>query len=390
MARAIDVSLLKKIKQHGAGANLDVSACFSCGNCTVVCPLAAESGDFPRRMIRRAQIGMEEEILASEEIWRCYACGECTETCPRQADPAGFMAALRSYAIARYDFTGIAGLASRSVAGSLLVFTMFSIVFALLLLGKQGQFSAPTPMFSFIPGEWIHLLGVALFLVVGLSMALSVASMTRRFLRQQAGKGVVLQASDLPGALFEAIRDVFLHERFRQCEQTSEERIGPTHSGTKPWLAHAAVIGGFLAMLVATTLDYLLKPIGSPVPPWYPMRVLGTLGGIVCLWGLGVMLHRRWKAQDVPWKKSAPSDWLFLLLLAATVFTGLVAEISVYLPASVFTHLAFFVHVVLAMDLVALLPLTKFAHAMLRTVALGLHAWRSKSTRSEHTAGAEA
>jgi nitrate reductase gamma subunit len=136
------------------------------------------------------------------------------------------------------------------------------------------------------------------------------------------------------------------------------------------------VMGGFLAMLLATTLDFLLKPIGSPAPPWYPMRLLGAVGGIVCLYGLTIALGRRLSAAEVPWRKSAFSDWFFPVLLAATVLTGLFTEIAVYLPMNTVGHAVFFVHVVLAMDLVAMLPLTKFAHALYRTLALVLFAWR--------------
>ena len=119
MARVVNTGLLRNIKRHGPAGTLDVSACFNCGNCVAVCPLAEDSTGFPRRMIRMAQVGMEQELLASDDLWRCYACGECTETCPRQADPASFMAAARSYSIARYDFTGLSGLANRSAAGNL-------------------------------------------------------------------------------------------------------------------------------------------------------------------------------------------------------------------------------------------------------------------------------
>jgi nitrate reductase gamma subunit len=106
------------------------------------------------------------------------------------------------------------------------------------------------------------------------------------------------------------------------------------------------------------------------------MRLLGAVGGIVCLYGLTIALGRRLSAAEVPWRKSAFSDWFFPVLLAATVLTGLFTEIAVYLPMNTVGHAVFFVHVVLAMDLVAMLPLTKFAHALYRTLALVLFAWR--------------
>lgn len=378
MARVVNTSLLKKIKRHGEGGALDVSACFNCGNCTAVCPLAEETAGFPRRMIRMAQVGMERELLASEELWRCYACGECTRTCPRQADPAEFMAAARSYAISRYDFTGLAGLVNRSIFGNLLVFSVFSLIFVLLLSARMYPAGPQAPLFDFLPGWWIHDIGVALFAVVGLSAAFGMISMLMRFRTEQRDGGAALRLAALPGAIVTGVFDALLHSRFRQCE-SAEEAAEPSTEPLvlRPWFVHATVMGGFLAMLLATTLDYLLKPIGSPVPPWYPMRLLGAAGGLVCLYGLIVMLVRRIRAKEVPWRKSAFADWFFPSLLAATVLTGLATETAVYLPLGSAGHTIFLVHVVLAMDLIAMLPLTKFAHVLYRTLALVLYSWRS-------------
>lgn len=392
MARVVNTSLLSKIKKHGAGRTLDVSACFNCGNCTAVCPLAEDSGGFPRRVIRMAQVGMEQELLASEELWRCYACGECTQTCPRQADPAAFMAATRSYAISRYDFTGLAALANRSALGNLFVFGLFSAVFSGLLAATMNAGQPNLPLFRFLPGEWIHDIGVVLFAIVGLSAFLGVASMFWRFWRLQGQHGHALPLSALPRAVYSALSDALLHQRFQQCDtESSASGRAAQPWYLRPWLVHASVMGGFLAMLLATTLDFLLKPIGSPAPPWYPMRLLGAVGGIVCLYGLSIVLLRRAQGKEHPYTKSSFSDWFFPILLTLTVATGLACEVIVYLPSPATAgHILFFTHVVLAMDLVAMLPLTKFAHVLYRTVALGLFAWRHAPAKAEVSAGAEA
>ena len=377
MARNVDTQLLRKIEKHGSGGALDVSACFNCGNCTAVCPLAEETAGFPRRMIRMAQVGMERELLAGEDLWRCYACGECSRTCPRQADPAEFMAAARSYAITRYDFTGLAGFVNRSAFGNLLIFAVFSVIFEAVLSIKANPVGQQTKLFNFLPGWWIHNIGVVLFAVVGLSAAIGMISMIARFRAEWHSPESPLRFTALPAAIVAGISDALLHTRFRQCdsaEETAEPRKEPLL--LRAWLVHAAVMGGFLAMLIATTLDYMLKPIGSPVPPWYPMRLLGAAGGLVCLYGLTVILSRRFRASEVPWRKSAFSDWFFPVLLYVTVLTGLVTEFAVYLPMKSFGDAIFFIHVVLAMDLIAMLPLTKFAHVLYRTLALVLFAWR--------------
>jgi len=392
MARVVDVSLLRKIKLHGAGKTLDVSTCFNCGNCTAVCPLAQDSAGFPRRMIRMALVGMEQELLASEDLWRCYACGECTQTCPREADPAEFMAAARSYAVSRYDFTGLAGLANRSVIGNLSVFALFSACFSLLLMSKENPGGPNLPLFDFLPGVWIHNIGVVLFTVVGLSAFFGIASMAVRYWRQRRGEGVALSFEALPGAVYSALSDALLHRRFRECD-TEAKQLDPALQPwyLRPWLVHASVMGGFLAMLLATTLDFMLKPIGSPVPPWYPMRILGAVGGVVCLYGLVIVLFRRAQGKETPYKKSSFTDWFFPVLLTVTVLTGLLCEMIVYLPSpTALGHWVFFAHVVLAMDLVALLPLTKFAHVLYRTLALILFAWRHAPAAETITADVQA
>ena len=374
MSHEVDVALLENIRKFGSGGALDVNACFNCGNCTAVCPLAQESSGFPRRVIRMAQVGLREELLASEEIWSCYACGECTQTCPREADPAQFMAAARAYAISRYDMTGISRLMSGSLAGLVGVFLALSAFFTMLLLSKRGDLNGhPLALFEFIPGEWVHRIGVVLFAVIGLSAAAGLASMVYRVVKQKraADQATFSLAGLLPAALF-AVYESLAHRRFRPCE--TDQEVRPVY--LRPWFVHASIMGGFLAMLAATTLDYLFKPIGSMVPPWNPVRILGTLGGLVCLYGIGIAAMRRLRGNEVPYNRSSSTDWFFLLLLAATVFTGLLTEIVVYLPRpSMFGYILFLLHIVLAMDLIVLMPLTKFAHVLYRPAALALHHW---------------
>ncbi|GAF99748.1 unnamed protein product, partial [marine sediment metagenome] len=48
-ALTVKPNVFKTIKKFGA---FDVSACFSCGQCTVTCPLSVSGNEFPRKMIR--------------------------------------------------------------------------------------------------------------------------------------------------------------------------------------------------------------------------------------------------------------------------------------------------------------------------------------------------
>jgi len=84
MSYRADPSLLLELKKYG---DVNIEACFNCGNCTAICPLSTDETPFPRNNIRRLQLGLREQMLVSVDPWLCYYCGDCTETCPRQAEP---------------------------------------------------------------------------------------------------------------------------------------------------------------------------------------------------------------------------------------------------------------------------------------------------------------
>lgn len=386
MAHVIDLDLVRRIRELGA---FDINACFNCGNCTAVCPISKEDDNFPRRMVRFAQLGMEERLLSEKNLWLCYYCGECSDTCPRQAEPGEFMASARRYAITRYDPTGISWLMHRSPLTCLVAFAGFSLLFTLLLLWKSGRMNLErTALFEFIPGPFIHDLGIVTLLLVAALTVLGLALMAYRIVKAgaRAGRLPVLSTGPIVRALKYAISESLGQRRYRDCEETRS----PLY--LKPWFVHVTILWGFLGLLAATALDYLFKPIGSPVPPWYPMRILGTLAGAACLYGTSVAILRRLSKPTKYYSHSRFSDWFFLLLLFLTVATGFVVEVAVYRPPSTFSYVILMVHVVLAMDLIVLLPFSKFAHAVYRPLALFMHEWieQSKAVGEQEDAARQA
>lgn len=376
MAYIVDTGLMDRIRRYGA---FDVSACFNCGNCTAVCPLSKEQTNFPRRLIRYGQVGMEDRLLADKDLWMCYYCGECSQTCPRQASPGEYMAAARRYAISRYDVTGLSRAMFRWPALMVIVFILVSGLMSLLLLWHKGDVNGqPLALFQFIPGQVIHDLGVGVFAVIGLAGLMGLTSMIWRFRTVQRTGGVHLALSwpVLAGAVTYAVTESLAQFRYRQCDSEGS----PSPFRPRPWLVHAVMLWGFLGMLTATGLDFLFKPIGSSVSPWYPMRLLGALSGLVCLAGLSITIYRRYTKPTLGYAQTRLADGFFLGLLTATVVTGLATELVVYLPVpALLAYGLFLVHVVLAMDLIALLPVTKFAHAIYRPAALFLHRWAELS-----------
>jgi heterodisulfide reductase subunit C len=373
----LDLGLYPELQRYGAA---DVSACFSCGTCTASCPLSQTDSTFPRRIIRYAQLGMKDALLSSKELWSCYQCGECAETCPTQADPSEFMAAARRYTIASYDRTRIA----RTMYTRPLLGTAFAVLiaafFALFMYGAHGPQSGESlAIFEFIPEALIHNTGILVMILVFLAGLSGVATMAHRIAGRE-GIGWRSLGGDRAAlgrtarAAWSAIgRESLGQVRFRrECDADPV----PVAWFRRRWLVHALTIWGFLGLLAATLLDYGLalvgvKETGTAVPLWYPIRLLGTVAGVMLVYGTTVFIIERYRAANRSVTRSSTADWMLLGLLWVTGVTGFILELALYLPAvPAWGYWVFLVHVAVAMELVLLAPFMKLAHAVYRPVAL--------------------
>ena len=64
------------------GGNLN--ACLTCGACASGCPATGLEGMDPRKFLRMAALGMDEEILTSNWVWMCSMCQRCIYVCPME------------------------------------------------------------------------------------------------------------------------------------------------------------------------------------------------------------------------------------------------------------------------------------------------------------------
>jgi heterodisulfide reductase subunit C len=381
-----DLGLYPDLQRFGA---TDISACFSCGTCTASCPLVEGDGTFPRRVIRYAQLGMKDALLSTKEIWSCYQCGDCADTCPTQADPSEFMAATRRYAIASYDRTHIARAMYTSPIVATVLAVGLAVLFALFMLSARGPQDTETlAIFEFIPEELIHNLGIGVMIVVVLAGLAGVVTMARAMARRE---GVGLRSAfgsraalgRTGRAAWDAIgRESLGQVKFREeCDSEAVTRAAAAAAPAIPWyrrrgFLHAVTVWGFLGLLLATGLDYGLallgiKETGTPVPLWYPVRLLGTVAGAMLVYGVSVLIIDRYRASNASVRRSTTADWMLLGLLWVAGVTGFALELALYLPQPpAWGYWMFLVHVAVAMELVLLAPFMKLAHAVYRPVAL--------------------
>ncbi len=64
------------------GGNLTL--CLSCGACTSSCPASGLEGMDPRKFLRLASLGMDEEVTSTPWVWQCTLCMRCVYNCPMQ------------------------------------------------------------------------------------------------------------------------------------------------------------------------------------------------------------------------------------------------------------------------------------------------------------------
>jgi ferredoxin len=62
------------------GGNLNL--CLTCGICSSGCPATGLDDMDPRKFLRMAALGMDEEILSSKWVWVCTMCQRCIYVCP--------------------------------------------------------------------------------------------------------------------------------------------------------------------------------------------------------------------------------------------------------------------------------------------------------------------
>jgi nitrate reductase gamma subunit/ferredoxin len=377
MAMRIDTAVLRDMKTFGA---FDISACFNCGNCTAVCPLSQDSVAFPRRMIRYAQLGQKDNVIASRELWLCYYCAECSDTCPRQAEPGEFMASARRFAIAGFDPTTIARRLYRSAT---FTWSLLAVVFAALLVilfaGSPGWPAGRVTseaLLTFVPYETIHWLGIGVGVAALVLTVATAVNMLWAISRAPTPGGLGLPAERADAfplaaalrALKTTLAEILGHGRYRDCD--TEKPAPPAPLPVRRWFVHYSIMMGMIGLALATALDYFFKTPGSYVPIWSPVRLLGTVAGAFLVYGATVAVIQRLRKADKYGSHSLLSDWLFLALLWAIGVTGFVLELADYVTLSSWVGVVFLVHIAVAMELILLLPFTKLAHILYRPLAI--------------------
>jgi quinone-modifying oxidoreductase subunit QmoC len=360
-----DLAFKQTILRMGAH---DLTACYQCGTCSVVCPISSSDNPFPRKEMVWVQWGLKDLALSNASIWLCHQCGACTAYCPRGAKPADVMAALRDYSITHYAAPSFMGRALREPKFLPLLLAVPVLVFGAILasLGHLGGLPEGEIVYSkFLPIVYIEVVFITA-LTLSLIGAFGGGVRYWRAMDRQAG------GSGRPalGGAARVLRAILEHRRFKEC-RTEAAGTRETH---KEHLrrTHVAIFYGFLGLVVTTTAVGIgIYAFGylTPWPYWHPVKILGNVSGLLVLGAVLVFGYRRAVDKSLAGRSVYP-DWLFLAVLFLTVATGFLSELLRLADIPGLAYPNYFVHMVFVFFLLVYFPYTKFGHLVYRSVAM--------------------
>lgn len=63
-----------------------LNLCLTCGACSSGCPATGLEDMDPRKFLRMAALGLDEEVTTTPWVWMCTMCTRCVYACPMQID----------------------------------------------------------------------------------------------------------------------------------------------------------------------------------------------------------------------------------------------------------------------------------------------------------------
>jgi ferredoxin len=371
MSARVDPGLMNELKEYGA---VSIEKCFNCGNCTAICPLTSDDHSFPRNVIRLAQVGLKDRLLASVDPWLCYYCGDCSATCPKTAEPAETMMAARRWLTAQYDRSGHSASLYRSeravwmtIARVALV-TLAAFILFHVLTGFERIVTDRVQLNTFAPAVLVWLLVVAHGAFLGYRMLSGVQRMSRAVLSAESA-GAKIPFSIYVQEFKTFVAHFLTQKRWRDC--------GPDRSR---WLKHLLLVSGYVIMLMLVVGLLWWFQTDELYPLYHPQRWLGYYATIVLIYASVDMLIGRYRKREQVHRFSQPTDWLFPAFILVGAVTGILVHIFRYAGWAWPTYGMYVIHV---MAMLAMLDtevgIGKWAHLFYRPLALYLEAVKKRA-----------
>ena len=91
---------LRQLVEQATGAG--ACMCWTCSSCDSECPVEIATNRLrPQRVVRYANLGLFEDLIALPEIWYCLSCRRCNRVCPNLVKPETLIQYARAEALLR-------------------------------------------------------------------------------------------------------------------------------------------------------------------------------------------------------------------------------------------------------------------------------------------------
>jgi ferredoxin len=361
MSVTVDPNLMKELKHFGLN---DAAKCYHCGNCTGICPLSTPENPFPRKLVRYAQLGLREKLLASPEPLLCYYCGDCSTRCPRGAEPGETMMVMRRYLTSLYDWTGFARKFYTSEAFEVAAVTVVGLFIGALLLIFSGPWdAAKVALNKAWPAHAIEIGDLIMAAILTFFLLSNVYRCAKFTLGEHWGK---IPMSAYAAQLKELFVNFLTQKKLRECDDKTQ------------WLVHILIMTGYSSVFLMVVVGIRWFQRDAVIMPAYTglsliMSLVGYYATAAILYGTTYAFIGRLTKSKPPYQNSHSTDWMFLILLWLTTFTGILIHIFIALGWPYPTYVIYVIHLMVAIPMLVLeVPFAKWSHLAYRPVVLFL------------------
>jgi len=270
------------------------------------------------------------------------------------------MMATRRYLTAKYDWTGLGRKIYLSHAweiGSVLAVALFVVLLFVVFHGPIV--TDHVALNTFAPVKWIELGDLVMAGLLSFFLLTNAWRMKTWIMKADPDLKVPLRA------YVKAVPTFILH-------LTTQKRW-KDHGVKRKWLRHFLLVSGYLLMLTMIMGFLPWFQTDEVHPFWHPQRMLGYYATIVLLYATTSMIIDRVKKSDEMHRFTQGTDWMFLILLWLTTFTGILVHILRVGGFPMPTYVTYVIHMaVLVPMLVIEVPFGKWSHLLYRPLAIFL------------------
>jgi len=297
------------------------------------------------------------------------------------------MMGLRRYLTSLYDWTGISRLFYVSKAFEITALAVVAVLVGLAFYLFHGPMPTDRVALNvFAPNHVIELSDLVMAAVLTFFLMSNAYRMFKSVMESssgrqsaersgpQKGKGLLLKG--VPLGIYaregkEFILQFLTQRKFSSCERPGKRLL---------WINHLLAMSGYSLMFLLVVAGIRWFQRDEIYSFWNPIRLLGYYATFGILYAVTYAIAGRVKKSRSMWEFSHATDWVFLILLWLTAFSGILIHLGRLLNLPMTTYYVYVAHLMIAVPMLVLeVPFAKWSHQLYRPLMLYLMKVKAKA-----------